>query len=463
MSLRRSNTFGASLGCLVLVTGVATTGCVAEAEPEDEAATVEQSATGQNTATFPAHFARQWMTNLANSAKGDGISPPVAARAYSYGAIAVYESVVHGMPGYRSLAGQLNGLDNLPRPAAGKVYDWPTVLAHTMHIVSNGAAHVYPTRLFFQYTTLTQASLTSLGPTQIGFRRAAGVSERVIADSMTYAEALGGALVGWMKADGYDQVRFKGWVEPTGEDKWVPTGFSDLDKVANPTEPHFGTLRPLVLRTPDECAPPAPPRYSADPTSEFYIGAKEVHTVSQNMTWERANIARFWADGPVDTTTPAGHWLALVTKQVRPGNLADAAAAYAFTSLAYYDAFIACWESKFDFNLLRPETYIRRNIDPGWRSFLPTPQFPSYVSGHSSISAAAAVTLTKQFGNGTVVDDTKTRRGFAPRTFANYTAAAEEASVSRLYGGIHYRFDNERGLDVGRCVGEKVVRRVRMK
>ncbi len=435
-------------------------GCAAEEPQQEDYASSADAITSPGTASFPSTFARQWMTNLANSVKGDGIHPVVAARTYTYGAITIYEAVVNGMPGYRSLGGQLNGLGAMPTPDANKTYDWPTVLAQTMNRVVN-ETYVFPLRVFFEFVTQTQASLGELGPAQIGWRRASGVPEPVIEDSIAFANQLADVLVPWITSDGYKEARFKGWVPPVGPDKWVPTGFSDLDKVANPEEPWFGKIvRPIVMTAPDECKPAGPPAFSTTPGSPMYEAAKEVKDVENNLTDDQREIANFWADGPRATPTPPGHWLALTTKYSRSGTLATAALAYARGLLTQFDAAIAVWNEKFDSNLLRPETYIRRHIDPNWSPHLPTPKFPTYTSGHSGFSAAAAVMLKEVFGDIPVVDDTKLRRGFGPRTFANWDAAAQEASVSRLYGGIHYRFDNVDGLGVGRCVSNKAIARV---
>jgi membrane-associated phospholipid phosphatase len=455
---------------LTMLLAIGATGCD-EAEPAGERVSEAAEASSAGTATFPATFARQWMTNLANSVKGDGISPPVAARTYAYGGIAVWEAVVHGIPGGQSLAGQLNGLDALPEPDPGLEYDWPTVLAWTMHRMSGVApgpgglpaqagTYVYPERVFFEFTTGSQASLTALGPQQIGYRRVDGVPEQVIEDSMAYADQLANALIAWANADGYNEARYKGFIPPEGPDKWVPTGFSDADKVANPAEPGFGGLRPLVLTSPDECAPPPPVAFSTSSSSDFYAQANAVYLTDANLTDEQIEIARFWADGPGATATPAGHWMALVTKYVRSGNLADATRAYALSGIGYMDAFVAVWESKFEYNLLRPETYIRRHIDSDWTPLLPTPQFASYVSGHSGVSGASAVLLTDLFGTDPVVDNTKLLRGFGVRNYDDFFDAASEAAESRLYGGIHYPMDNSEGQTLGECVGTAVRDRV---
>lgn len=222
----------ALLGLLVLST---VPGCGGEpAEPE----AVNEVTHSVDTTSFNAHYARQWMANLGNSIKFDKISPPLAARTYAYGSIAMYEAVVHGMPGYQSLAGQLNGLTSLPTPDPGLEYDWPTVLAHTMdRLVRSplpGNLYVFPNRIFYEFTTFPQAALWLLGPTQIGYRQAAGVPEAVIRNSMAFAHQLADALNAWMAADGYLDLRYKGFVPPLGPDKWVPTSFSDTDKVADP-------------------------------------------------------------------------------------------------------------------------------------------------------------------------------------------------------------------------------------
>ncbi len=458
---RTARTLGPLIGVVALAVAPAA-GCNdGESKIEEN---VEQSSQSIGTASYPANYARQWMTNLANSVKFDGVSPPVAARTYSYAAIAMYEAVVHGMPGYQSLAGQLNGLDSLPQPDPSLEYDWPTVLAQTMNRMVTepipDGVHVYPNRIFYEFTTFSQSSLNELGPVQIGFRRTAGVPETTIQNSIAYADELADALIEWMNADGYHELRYKGWIPPKGPEYWVPTGFSDTDKVENPLEPYFGDVRPLVMSSNTECMAPPPPAYSTDHASAMYANALAVYQTDISLTDEQIEIARYWADGPKDTATPAGHWVAIATQHLRNKNLAEATAGYALTSIAYLDAFIAVWKNKYDYNLLRPETYIRRNIRADWRPLLPTPQFPEYVSGHSGLSMAAAVMFEEVFGTGPFVDKTKTRRGFGQRSFLSFTDAAVEASNSRLYGGIHYPVGNVEGRTVGLCVGNAVKTRV---
>lgn len=137
-------------------------------------------------------------------------------------------------------------------------------------------------------------------------------------------------------------------------------------------------------------------------------------------------------------------------------SLEEAAEAYVKVGLAVADAFICCWNTKYRDNLLRPVTYIRALIDPAWTPLLVTPPFPEYTSGHSVQSSAAAEVLTKMFGQMPFTDHTHDDRGLAPRSFGSFIQAAEEAAISRLYGGIHFRPAIENGLAQGWCIGQAV-------
>ena len=138
-------------------------------------------------------------------------------------------------------------------------------------------------------------------------------------------------------------------------------------------------------------------------------------------------------------------------------------AAYTQTAIALFDGFIGCWKIKFETNVIRPETVINKYIDPEWRPYIQTPPFPSYVSGHSVISAAAAEVMTHNFGENFAFTDTSNLEfGIANRSFKSFHDAALEASWSRLYGGIHYRSDLEEGNTMGKQIGELIVNRLVM-
>ncbi|OYX22456.1 MAG: hypothetical protein B7Z10_13280 [Rhodobacterales bacterium 32-66-7] len=154
--------------------------------------------------------------------------------------------------------------------------------------------------------------------------------------------------------------------------------------------------------------------------------------------------------------TPPGHWIAIAIELAdqRAMPASEIAPMMAVLGVAMADAFIGCWAVKFQYNTLRPVTYIRRHIDPKWEPLLTTPPFPEYPSGHSTVSAAAAIALTAVFGAGFAFDDpTHADEDLPIRRFASFAEAAEDAAMSRLYGGIHFRFGNEGGTALGRCIG----------
>lgn len=170
----------------------------------------------------------------------------------------------------------------------------------------------------------------------------------------------------------------------------------------------------------------------------------EVFEVSRTLTDEQRRIADFWADG-AGTVTPPGHWNQIALELIRSYQLSDLAAARVLAALntAQADAFIACWDAKFTYWSERPVTAIRRELDPNWLSYIVTPPFPSYVSGHSTTSGAASELLS----------------AFFPGEEQQLRGWAEEAAVSRLHGGIHFRTDNEVGLTLGNKIGRVAANR----
>ena len=154
--------------------------------------------------------------------------------------------------------------------------------------------------------------------------------------------------------------------------------------------------------------------------------------------------------------TPPGHWIS-IAMQVLDQDKADASRRVevrARLGVTLADAFIGCGDAKFKYDLVRPITYIKRLVDPKWETLLITPPFPEYPSGHSTQSGAAAVVLTRVFGeNYAFTDSTHEADGLIPRKFSSFWEAAEEAGISRLYGGIHFRSAIKYGLDQGRCIG----------
>jgi PAP2 superfamily len=224
-------------------------------------------------------------------------------------------------------------------------------------------------------------------------------------------------------------------------------------------QPFWGTNRTFAASTGSACAPGDPTPYSEDPSSAFWAEAFQFYDTVNNLTDEQRAIAFFWADNPGATATPPGHSISITTQVLRriDAGLDIAAETYAKVGMAVADAFISCWDTKYRYNLLRPVTYVQRLIDADWLPLLITPPFPEYASGHSAQSGAAAEVLTDLFGpDFAFVDHTHDSRGLPARAFRSFFQAADEAAISRLYGGIHFRPTIERGLDQGRCVGRAV-------
>jgi hypothetical protein len=164
--------------------------------------------------------------------------------------------------------------------------------------------------------------------------------------------------------------------------------------------------------------------------------------------------------------SPPGHWMNIVGIAAKKAktDFNTTVASYTATSIALFDGFISCWKTKFNRNSIRPETVINKYVDPAWRPYIQTPPFPSYVSGHSVISAASAEVMTHFFGDNFAYTDTSELEfGVPNRSFKSFRHAADEASWSRLYGGIHFRADLEQGAIVGRQIGEYIVQKLRMK
>src|SRR4030095_13645120 len=241
-----------------------------------------------------------------------------------------------------------------------------------------------------------------------------------------------------------------------------PANWEPINPGDQPNEPYWGTLRPFIVQNPEDFYIDHP-GFSTNPASQFYRDAAELVTVSHNLTLEQKKIAVFWND-KVRTGTPSGHWISIMSQIAIILNLKldRVAEMYALMGPAMADGFIVCWNAKYHFNILRPQSYIRDYIDPNWNPYLITPSFPSYPSGHSTMSAACAEIMTHLFGNVQFTDYTHQVIGYLPRSFNTFNQAAEEAAFSRIYGGIHYRFDTELGLEAGHNLGRYILSHIHL-
>ncbi|WP_377295010.1 vanadium-dependent haloperoxidase [Rhizobium sp. SG2393] len=376
-------------------------------------------------------------------------SPPVASRAFAYLGVTGWEALAGTTPGLVSLAGQLNGLTAMPVPDAGVACDETAML---------NAALATAVAQFFSNTGPTGQRAIRKMTERLTAQAARGADAGSVAAGVTRGKAVSAHILAWSMTDGGAVVENMGFPlaytlsrEPG---HWVPTNLVQQQQL--PLLPGWGSNRTFAMPSGTSCGLPPPPAYSEAPGSAFYREAEEVRDAVARLTPEQRAIARFWSDDPMLSPTPPGHWLS-IAMQIADRDRIDAITICEVLTrlgITLADAFIGCWDAKYRYDLIRPITYIRKVMDPSFEPILNTPPFPEYPSGHSTQSGAAETVLTRVFGESFVFEDaTHAADGIPPRRFVSFKAAAEEAGISRLYGGIHFRSAIERGLEQGRCIG----------
>lgn len=375
-------------------------------------------------------------------------TPPVAARAFAYVGITAHEALTSGNPTLRSLAGQVADLSPLPARTGG-AYDEPCVI--------HSALQAAVGELFFNTGPTGQRAMEAMGR-KMGEMASEGIDNGTVDRSIAHGKAIAEHILAWSRVDGGAEIGNMGfpmeYTPGTRPQDWVPTNLIRLQQA--PLLPDWAKNRPFAIPSADADDPGPHPDYDETPGSGFHDFALEVLETGRALTDEQKLIARFWSDDPMLTPTPAGHWISIVLQIAERDALPveTISSTLAKLGVAQADAFISCWATKFRYNLLRPVTYIKRHIDKTWEPLLITPPFPEYTSGHSTQSGAASTVLTAVFGEDFAFDDeTHVDEGLPVRSFRSFAVAAEEAAVSRLYGGIHFRFGNEAGLKQGRSVG----------
>ena len=380
-------------------------------------------------------------------------SPPVASRSFGYLGITVFEAAVGGSDKLVSLAGQLHGLDSVPAREVGAVYDETIVINAAM-----SDAIIY----YFGNTGPTGLRAIKAGQTKWRALAIDGIPEDVVARSEAFGKAVAASIHEWSLNDGGAVIANMGfpeqWDLPKGDDKWVPT--SPIRQQQFPLLPDWGNNRTFALPSGTTCPTPGNPSFSAEPQSQFYKEANEVYETVKNATPEQTAIARFWSDDPMLSMTPPGHWVSIALQVAERANLPldDDVDLLARMGVAMSDAFVGCWHEKYVYDLVRPISYIRKVFDPKWESILNTPPFPEYPSGHSTVSGAMDAVMTAFFGENYAFEDkTGSPDGRNPRNYKSFHEAAEEAGISRLYGGIHFRSAIVDGLAQGRCIGQYTI------
>ena len=382
----------------------------------------------------------------------DIFSPPVASRIYAYISVAGYEAARGGDKRYRSLAGQLHGLGSMAVPQADKRYNFS--LAAIEAVLLTGKALV-----------ISEGAVGEFRAALLDSIRKAGMEPDVYQNSLDYGKAVALDVLAWASHDHYKETRsYPKYDVDDALSSWKPTPPVYMRAV----EPHWSEMRTFFIDSARQFVPHRPTPFSIEKGSDFYRDAMEVFDAGRALTEEQKAIANFWDCNPYKVNqnghvmyaskkiSPGGHWMNITGVACRRANadLVRSAEAYVRVALVIADAFISCWDEKYRSKAIRPETYINQYISPDWMPLLQTPPFPEYTSGHSIVSACAATVLTGLFGEAFVfTDSTEMEFGIPPRSFAGFRAAADEAAISRFYGGIHFKPAINYGLVEGYRIG----------
>ena len=389
----------------------------------------------------------------------DIFSPPVASRIYAYPNIAAYEILAQNDSNMRSLTQAIEHLKPIP-VAQDTTLNYP--LAALIAHIDVSKALVFSEERVAQY----RDSLYQLWSKK---------NKAAFNKAKTYGLSVATHIKSWMNTDQYNQTRTMPKFTVITEDpsRWQPTPPAYMDGI----EPHWNKIRPFVMDSASQFKPVPPPSFSMEKSSAFYKELMEVYQTSQRIeamgdASEEIKMAQFWDCNPyVSVTrghlmfatkkiTPGAHWIGITKIACNQASLDfnETVGAYTHTSMAIFDAFISCWDEKYRSNLIRPETLINQYIDENWKPVLQTPPFPEYSSGHSVVSGAASTLLTEIFGNEfSFDDDTEVPYGLPIRSFESFNQAAQEAAISRMYGGIHYRAAIDVGLQQGINVGQTMI------
>lgn len=394
----------------------------------------------------------------------DIFSPPVASRVYVYPSIAAYEIAIQDTTNtYASLSGQIEHFS--PIPKLKNPSEVNLNMSAVMAYLNVGEELIFSTQKIKAY----KDSIYQTWSKSPKFE-----------ESLNYANKVSQHVMEWAKQDNYAQTRTmpKFSINTENPSRWVPTPPDYMDGI----EPNWDKMRTFVLDSSSIFKPKRPTPFSMEKDSQFYNEMIEVYeTVNKARDKgdesEEIEIAQFWDCNPYVSThkghmmfatkkiTPGAHWILInkITSKKADFDFAQTARSYALLTIGIYDAFISSWDEKYRSNFIRPETVINRHVDEQWTPVLQTPPFPEYTSGHSVVSGSASIVMNEIYGDTFYFEDTtETPYGLPIRDFDSFDQAAEEAAISRLYGGIHYMPAIEVGLEQGRKVGKYVVENIKL-
>lgn len=410
-----------------------------------------------------AKIAEQWIDVLRIIVANESVNPPRASRVFAYTSISMYESVYEGIAGNKSLQGQLNGFALNVIPANSDSLDYEIVLNEAISIVA-----LSDTIIPAIHQPINQKDVDSINSLhdRILAAKTGLVVDSIIQKSKARGALVARAIINYAATDNFLSVKTLSYTVPARDTAhlwyWVPTDNAHT----NPVEPYWKNMRSFTLTASNRFEIPQAILFSTDTSSAFGRQAYEVYNTVNNRTTDQSDIRLWWSDA-TGTQTPAGHWMGMLKYIFHTKNykLDKALELYVLTGISTADAFISCWTAKYNYNLLRPETYIKDYIQAGWSTgqLDITPPFPEYPSGHSVCSGAAAKVLSDAIGIVGFTDSINTNIGYRARRYPSIDSAANEAGISRLYGGIHFREAIVSGLIQGRNIGQNVTTKIKLK
>lgn len=392
----------------------------------------------------------QWYKYITSLQLPAAPQPVVLAqyRAFAYIGVGLFESVQPGIKGGSSFSPKLYEMPAMPKPDRSKDYLWSA---------SANAALASMFKLFL--VNLTDVDKGSIDAKEAALynQLKALASEDVLQRSAAFGRSIATAIYNWSTTDHF-KLTSEGYMPSNEPWAWVPTP----PALAPPVGANLQYSRPFLKYTLKATAPPIPVPFSKETNSDFYKAAWEVYQLggSQSATDANKATAVWWADagGPGFGLPAPYHLLSIVTTvlESQQSGLWKAAEVYAKTGIGIKDGPIINFRAKFQYNLLRPITYIQRYIDPEWTSVLNAPPYPEYTSGLISNYGPVIHVLINEFGDIAVTDDAYVWRGLPARHFGSLSQLLQEAAYSRIYAGIHYRFTQDVTIAMGAALAREI-------
>jgi hypothetical protein len=390
----------------------------------------------------------------------DLFTPPVASRVQVYPNIAAYEVLCFKGNKLKSLAGQLSGLTRMQGPLNKIDYSVSAMVA----FATVARRLIYSEYMVDEFVSKETSTWLSANRNDT----------LLLQNSIAFGKQAAEHIIKWLSKDNYDYTRtLTRYIVVDSAGAWQPTA----PDYANALEPNWPLMRSLVFDSSSKIGAILPLKYSEHKNSAFYRSALQVYTQSKKLDTVKRMIAQFWDCNPnitrsaghftyfIHKVSPGGHWIRITGQAIknRQLNESESVKIYTLVALGLYEGFLSCWTDKYKFNTLRPETYINKLISPKWKPYIETPPFPEYPSGHSVISSTSATILMAVIRQPySFVDSSEMYINLPPRKFQSFRQAADEASVSRFYGGIHFMEALNNGIDQGKKIGNYILGKLKL-